>query len=531
MFGKKDKDKEYYDKKDTFNKIRSRSVEDFLENKLSTVWLKKGYSKSSVKEYVNHLLREIDYQKENFKVRVKEVLDEKERLLNEKNLLSKQLSEAVESLDKFEKSDDKTAELNQLIEELNIKLEKVTTERNLLESDNEKLNYKLSSVENKSSDDNTIQEKDELLNLIDSLTEELEKINKEKEDLINEKELLSEKLLNTNKELTSITNEEEKTKELESIISTLEAELDSFRNNSSTTELSTLQQKLEEANNKIEKLTNELIEEKVKSVEAKNSVSSEVLEKLSFFERENERLNEELNSTNVKLNSLQESNIFDNDLVVKNVQLQKNIDTLKSQLIEYDEIKNHNQMLAAEVLSLSRMTKELSNSERESKLKIINLENHLNEEKAKYYDDLKEMSNEFETEREYYNKLIKSSKFELEEEIKQKNSLIKERRDLQNRLSTCLEYLTELYDKVDYFKSSNKILTNQLREQRDKNRKISGLDIPELSAEVINDMKKTILELDSHSETEVDAKEVKEEDSNIENFGYIEKNNKVISIK
>lgn len=90
---------------DSINEIRNRTAEDNLETKLETVWLTKGYSKSSVKKYVTHLLHELEYQKESFKVQLKEMREEKERLLSEKLILSKQLEESVEALNSVEVND------------------------------------------------------------------------------------------------------------------------------------------------------------------------------------------------------------------------------------------------------------------------------------------------------------------------------------------------------------------------------------------------------------------------------------------
>lgn len=530
MMGQDEKD--MYDKKDTFSKIRTRSVEDFLENKLTTVWFKKGYSKSSVKEYVNHLLKEIDYQKENFKTRVKEVIDEKERLQSEKNILSQQLNETVESLQRFEK-DDSASELQSLLEDLNAELEKIKAEKITVENSNEELIRKLEDANRALNEaEGNDYDTSHLESTINALKSDIERVKSEKMSLLEEKRMLSEKLEDANSKLVLLESEEEKAKELQEMVSKLEEEIRVLKASGSNSNVVTeLRLKLDEANNHIEKLNNELLLEKAKISEERDRASKELLEKVHSYQEENERLTEELNATNIKLLSLQESSAYGNELIGKNIELQKNVDLLKAQLIEYDEIKNHNQMLVAEVLSLSRMTKELSAVEKESKLKIINLENHLNDEKTKYYEDLKKITTDFETERDYYNKLLNSGKMELEEEIKQKNSVIKERRELQHRLSSCLEYLNELYDKVDYLKSSNNILQNQLKEQRNKNRKISGLDIPELSAEVIKSMSEGIKDFDSDEQESVVTEE-KFDVKDMENYDFMDEGaNKVISIK
>lgn len=80
---------------DALKEIRDRSSDDFLESKLESVFLNQGYTKSSVNEYVAHLLRELDYQKESFEIQMREVLEEKEKILNERNLLAKQLEDAL----------------------------------------------------------------------------------------------------------------------------------------------------------------------------------------------------------------------------------------------------------------------------------------------------------------------------------------------------------------------------------------------------------------------------------------------------
>lgn len=530
-------EKDMYDKKDTFSKIRTRSVEDFLENKLTTVWFKKGYSKSSVKEYVNHLLKEIDYQKENFKTRVKEVIDEKERLQNEKNILSQQLNETVESLQKYEK-DTSVLDLQTLVDDLNEELEKVNAEKISVENNNEELTKQLEQLNDMLNDLESKNGDSELANTVNALKSDIEMVNSEKAALLDEKMMLSEKLEEANNKISLLESEEAKAKELEEVIAKLEEEIRIIKKSGSSDDIIELKYKLDESNKVIERLNRELDDEREKIKREINNNSAELLQKINHYKEENERLTEELNTTNIKLTSLQESSSYGNELVGKNIELQKNVDWLKSQLIEYDEIKNHNQMLVAEVLSLSRMTKELSAVEKESKLKIINLENHLNDEKNKYYEDLKKMTTEFEAERDYYNKLITSGKNELEEEIKQKNAVVRERRELQHRLSSCLEYLNELYDKVDYLKSSNNILQNQLKEQRNRNRKISGLDIPELSSEVIKNMTEGLKDFDLNDEQNVEvvkeAIEVKDElnSTDVKDYDFNDEGlSKVLSIK
>lgn len=314
------------EKKDTLSKIRSKSIEDFLENKLTTVYFQKGYSKSSVKEYVNHLLKEIYYQKENFKDRIKEVLDEKERLLNEKNLLVNQLTETSESLGKYEKEGSKISDFQEIIESLN-------------------------------------------------------------------------------EELNAIKNENEKLKLCDN----------------------------DERNVKIDELS----------------------EKLAFYENENKTLIDKLNEINEKFYDIQDENTFNGDLVLKNVELQKVLENLKSQHVEYDKVKAHNQELAQEVLALNKMNGELSVIEKEQELKIINLETQLSEQKVKYYDDLKKISEEFELERAHYEKLVQDYKAEAEAEVEKRVILTKERDRLKHRVDEYLKCFDELCNNINSVDSLN----------------------------------------------------------------------------
>ena len=91
-------DKEYYPNfvdVESLEDIRNKSGSDDLEGSLKTVWLQKGYSKGSVKEYVEHLFTEMRHQRDSFAVQLKELLEEKERVQREKDLLSRQLEESV----------------------------------------------------------------------------------------------------------------------------------------------------------------------------------------------------------------------------------------------------------------------------------------------------------------------------------------------------------------------------------------------------------------------------------------------------
>lgn len=112
---------EGYKYSDSINEIRARSTEEVLESKLETVWLTQGYSKSSVKEYVTHLTKELEYQKESFKAQLKEIMDEKERLLSEKNILCKQLEDSVAALKA--KQTDNSKEYIKVIDSLKKQLE------------------------------------------------------------------------------------------------------------------------------------------------------------------------------------------------------------------------------------------------------------------------------------------------------------------------------------------------------------------------------------------------------------------------
>ena len=194
-------------------------------------------------------------------------------------------------------------------------------------------------------------------------------------------------------------------------------------------------------------------------------INNELAEKISGLENHNRELEEdnkklsgELEEITAELVLLQEADEFNGELAAKNFELQKLLDDLKSQYVEFDKVKVHNQELAEENLELNKTVNELSVIEKEQEIKIIDLESQLSDQKVKYYDDLKKLSEKFESERLYYEKLVNDCKLELEEKVKENQDLINEKEDLQLRLSAFLRYLDELCEKVsgiNYIKSNS----------------------------------------------------------------------------
>lgn len=374
------------------NEIRNRSIEEYLDSKLENAWMTKGYSKSSVKEYVNHLLKEIDYQKDSFKVQIKEILDEKERLINEKNLVSKQLEDSVQSLKELE-------------------------------------------------------------------------------------------------------NENSKIEGLYATINNLNSELDSLRNIDNSVEIEELNNQLNEYREYIDKL------EKNNSESAVNDeVYNELLDKIEVLNNENLRLNSELERlSNVEIKT---SDVFvDNN----DENFIEEYESLKSQIAEYERFKIDNQMLSAEILALSRLIKDFTQRDKDNNNKIVQLNKDIDDLKEEHKLDIQSVSANFEKRIEDLNGEIQKVNNELNDEKNQRTVLLNERAELQLRLSSCLEYLNELYDKVDYLQSSNKILSKQLEEQRSKNRLLSGLDIPPISLDAIENIKNMEIDEDKLDFFKVDS--------------------------
>ena len=374
------------------NEIRNRSIEEYLDSKLENAWMTKGYSKSSVKEYVNHLLKEIDYQKDSFKVQIKEILDEKERLINEKNLVSKQLEDSVQSLKELE-------------------------------------------------------------------------------------------------------NENSKIEGLYATINNLNSELDSLRNIDNSVEIEELNNQLNEYREYIDKLEKNNSESVVN-----DEVYNELLDKIEVLNNENLRLNSELERlSNVEIKT---SDVFvDNN----DENFIKEYESLKSQIAEYERFKIDNQMLSAEILALSRLIKDFTQRDKDNNNKIVQLNKDIDDLKEEHKLDIQSVSANFEKRIEDLNGEIQKVNNELNDEKNQRTVLLNERAELQLRLSSCLEYLNELYDKVDYLQSSNKILSKQLEEQRSKNRLLSGLDIPPISLDAIKNIKNMEIDEDKLDFFEVDS--------------------------
>lgn len=109
-----------YDKRRLIEKsVNQRNYgEEYLDSRLETVWLKKGYSKNSVKEYVSHLLKELDYQKESFEAQLREIFEENKKLVNDKGRLSKQLDDSLIALSNTKFEDEKIVDLQNVIKNL-----------------------------------------------------------------------------------------------------------------------------------------------------------------------------------------------------------------------------------------------------------------------------------------------------------------------------------------------------------------------------------------------------------------------------
>ena len=74
--------------------IRTRSSEELLDENLTEVWLKKGYSRESVLEYIDSLLGDFKYQKAALSATIRDLSEQKKTLALEKEVLSKQLAES-----------------------------------------------------------------------------------------------------------------------------------------------------------------------------------------------------------------------------------------------------------------------------------------------------------------------------------------------------------------------------------------------------------------------------------------------------
>lgn len=183
----------------------------------------------------------------------------------------------------------------------------------------------------------------------------------------------------------------------------------------------------------------------------------------------------------------------------------KEYESLKSQIAEYERFKIDNQMLSAEILALSRLIKDFTQRDKDNNNKIVQLNKDIDDLKEEHKLDIQSVSANFEKRIEDLNGEIQKVNNELNDEKNQRTVLLNERAELQLRLSSCLEYLNELYDKVDYLQSSNKILSKQLEEQRSKNRLLSGLDIPPISLDAIKNIKNMEIDEDKLDFFKVDS--------------------------
>ena len=278
---------------DSISEIRSRSYEDDLDSKLEEVWLVKAYSKTSVKEYVTHLLKELDYQKDSFKLQLKDLMDEKDRLISEKNVLAKQLEDTINK-----KGDISNFNVNELITKIetlekSLQIEKDKNNELVLNSSNEEvvstlieekemLMQQLELITNELNDFKNNAEKQETTIDVEALNIENEKLIDEFESVYNENSELNAKLSVLEQDKTDLISEIKKISteydELKKIISqTEDVTAIKEENTMLQTELLSLSRAIQNLSvktsnqtNKINELSVELENERVKNSEVIN---------------------------------------------------------------------------------------------------------------------------------------------------------------------------------------------------------------------------------------------------------------------
>lgn len=348
-----DKNQDLYTESDTFNDIRNRSVDDFLEDKLESTRFKPGYTKSSVKEYINRLLREVEYQKENFEERLEEILEEKDFIQNERNLLQQQLKESIESTKKLN-SDDYISETLGKLKALEGKFDEEVKIKEELQKDND--NYK-----------NQIEEFENILKEYETKLDELENKSQKEENvpLINSKDL------------------EEKDSEIRELC----------------LQIDTLKGLNEELTSDFNKLSKE--KEKLEGIHKEDYI---------VLQRENKKLRKNLDEYNNKqFNNSQNENLK-NQLEIENQELKARIKLLKDSLKEIDVLRKHNKLLDDELIKLSHMVTELSENDKKSKIELVSMQSKLETTNNKHSYEIKELNTRISREKSKLHSIKKENK-------------------------------------------------------------------------------------------------------------------------
>ena len=501
-------DKEYYPNfadVESLEDIRNKSGSDDLEGSLKTVWLQKGYSKGSVKEYVEHLFTEMRHQRDSFAVQLKELLEEKERVQREKDLLSRQLEESVKENKEAGKNAD--AKLLAAIAQLENDLAVAKTENH--SADLEQLNRYCADLEMELNDfrKNNLDQEAATKKIVSLQAEndvaalKLSEANRALEDIRGamaekaeeltavqeEKEAVVLKLSEANRaledmrgamaekaeELTAVQEEKEAVvlklseanralDEMNSAISEKIVELSVVQteNESMLLKLSEAGHSMDEMNAAAAAKTEELA-----AVQAKNESlllklseayrimgemnSAEMIKNLSAAQADQENVfspisqtNSAVGESNKTLDEVKAGTDEHKELLLGSEGVQK-----VAHIDEYKRLKEDNLLLQSEIAAISRSAQEMT-------LKI-----------KKQTVTINEMSTDLQLEKS------------------EKVKIIEERTDLQMRLVAYLEKFSELQDEIGYLISSNAVLKKQLGEQREKNRVLIGLNFNSIGPE------------------------------------------------
>ena len=501
-------DKEYYPtftEAESLEDIRNRSGGDDLESSLKTVWLKKGYSKSSVKDYVGHLFTEMGHQRDSFAVQLKELLEEKDRLQREKTLLSRQLEESV--------NENKTAGQN-ADEQLLATIEQLEKDLAIARSENrsddlEQLNRYCAELETeldtlKKSNLSSGTAKEEITRLQtekEGLSSQLSEANRALEDM---RGAMAEKA----EELTAVQEEKEAAvlklseanRALEDIRGAMAAKAEELTAVQEEKEAAVL--KLSEANRALEEMNSAIAEKIVElsvvqtenesmllklseaghSMDEMNAAAAAKTEELAAVQAKNEslllklseayRIMGEMNSAEMvkKLSAAQadQENVF-SPIPQTNSALGESNKTLDEVKAGTDEHK--------ELLLGSEGVQKVAHIDEYKRLKEDNL--LLQSEIAAISRSAQEMTLKIKKQTVTINEMSTDLQLEKSEKVK----IIEERTDLQMRLVAYLEKFSELQDEIGYLISSNAVLKKQLGEQREKNRVLIGLNFNSIGPE------------------------------------------------
>ena len=466
-------DKEYYPNfadVESLEDIRNKSGSDDLEGSLKTVWLQKGYSKGSVKEYVEHLFTEMRHQRDSFAVQLKELLEEKERVQREKDLLSRQLEESVKENKEAGKNAD--AKLLAAIAQLENDLAVAKTENH--SADLEQLNRYCADLEMELNDfrKNNLDQEAATKKIVSLQAEndvaalKLSEANRALEDI---RGAMAEKA----EELTAVQEEKEAAvlklseanralDEMNSAIAEKIVELSVVQteNESMLLKLSEAGHSMDEMNAAAAAKTEELA-----AVQAKNESlllklseayrimgemnSAEMIKNLSAAQADQENVfspisqtNSAVGESNKTLDEVKAGTDEHKELLLGSEGVQK-----VAHIDEYKRLKEDNLLLQSEIAAISRSAQEMT-------LKI-----------KKQTVTINEMSTDLQLEKS------------------EKVKIIEERTDLQMRLVAYLEKFSELQDEIGYLISSNAVLKKQLGEQREKNRVLIGLNFNSIGPE------------------------------------------------